>query len=89
MPPLSDHQDSESFTTKIKTVDFSKAIKDLDHNPVVEPEDGIRRYATKWTAVDQAIGSGDINFLYAHYCEKLMNLQLLKYWMLIDSSLQV
>jgi len=42
-----DYQDSESFTTKIKTVDFSKAIKDLDHNPVVEPEDGIRR-TVKW-----------------------------------------
>ena len=30
---------------KIKTVDFSKAIRDLDHNPVVEPEEGIRRTA--------------------------------------------
>ena len=39
------YKDSEDFTTKIKTVDFSKAIKDLDHNPKVEPEEGIRRTA--------------------------------------------
>ena len=37
--------EAEPFTTKIKTVDSSKAIKDLDHNPVVEPEEGIRRTA--------------------------------------------
>ena len=29
------------FTTKIKTVDFSKAIKDLNHDPIIEPEKGI------------------------------------------------
>ena len=39
------YKESEEFTTKIKTVDFSKAIKDLDHNPKVEPEEGIRRTA--------------------------------------------
>ena len=39
---LVDYQEAEAFTTKIKTVDFSKAIKDLDHNPIVDPEEGIR-----------------------------------------------
>jgi dTDP-glucose 4,6-dehydratase len=41
------YKESEGFTTKIKTVDFSKAIKDLDHNPIVDPVEGIRR-TTKW-----------------------------------------
>ena len=27
----------EKFTIVIKTVDFSKAIKDLNHNPVIDP----------------------------------------------------
>ena len=40
-----DYKESEAFTTKIKTVDFSKAIKDLDHNPLVDPEEGIHRTA--------------------------------------------
>ena len=38
-----EYKETENFTTKIKTVDFSKAIKDLDHNPVIDPEEGIRR----------------------------------------------
>tara|TARA_Y100000590_G_scaffold159064_1_gene182471 strand:- start:1703 stop:2644 length:942 start_codon:yes stop_codon:yes gene_type:complete len=42
---LVEYKEAEAFTTKIKTVDFSKAIKDLNHNPVVEPEDGIRKTA--------------------------------------------
>jgi dTDP-glucose 4,6-dehydratase len=42
---LVNYKEAEAFTTKIKTVDFAKAIKDLDHNPVVEPVDGIRRTA--------------------------------------------
>ena len=41
------YKESEGFTTKIKTVDFSKAIKDLDHNPVVDPVEGIKR-TTEW-----------------------------------------
>ena len=44
---LVEYKEAEAFTTKIKTVDFSKAIKDLDHNPVVDPEEGIRR-TTEW-----------------------------------------
>mgnify|MGYP001020815089 CR=1 FL=1 len=44
---LVEYKEAEAFTTKIKTVDFSKAIKDLDHNPVVDPEEGIHLTA-KW-----------------------------------------
>lgn len=33
----------EPFTTKVKTMDFSKAIRDLKHNPTVPPEEGINR----------------------------------------------
>ena len=35
-----EYKEAEDFTTKIKTVDFSKAIKDLNHNPVVDPYEG-------------------------------------------------
>ncbi len=38
-----EYKEKENFTTKIKTVDFSKAIKDLNHNPVIDPEEGIKR----------------------------------------------
>ncbi|MGB9696485.1 MAG: NAD-dependent epimerase/dehydratase family protein [Ignavibacteria bacterium] len=37
------YKEAEAFTTKVKTIDFSKAIKDLNHNPVVDPVEGIRR----------------------------------------------
>lgn len=40
---LVDYKEAENFTTKIKTVDFSKAIKDLNHNPTIDPEEGIKR----------------------------------------------
>ena len=39
---LVEYIDAEAFTTKIKTVDFSKSIKDLNHNPVIDQEEGIR-----------------------------------------------
>lgn len=32
----------EQFTTKVKHMDFSKAVKDLKHDPKVSPEEGIR-----------------------------------------------
>ena len=41
-----EYKEEEKFTTKIKTVDFSKAIKDLDHNPIIDPEEGISRTVT-------------------------------------------
>jgi dTDP-glucose 4,6-dehydratase len=37
------YEESEKFTTKVKTVDFSKAIKDLNHDPEVDPQEGIKR----------------------------------------------
>lgn len=37
------YKDAEQFTTKIKTIDCSKAIKDLKHDPKVSPEEGIKR----------------------------------------------
>jgi dTDP-glucose 4,6-dehydratase len=33
----------EAFTTKVKTIDFSKSIRDLNHDPKVSPEEGIKR----------------------------------------------
>ena len=34
---------AEEFTTKVKTIDFSKAIRDLKHDPKVSPKEGIKR----------------------------------------------
>ncbi len=37
------YKESEPFTTRIKTMDFSKAVRDLKHDPEVSPEEGIKR----------------------------------------------
>lgn len=37
------YEEAEPFTTKIKTMDFSKSIKDLKHNPKVKPKEGIKK----------------------------------------------
>lgn len=37
------YKGAEDFTTKVKTVDFSKAIKDLNHNPKIDPKEGIKK----------------------------------------------
>jgi dTDP-glucose 4,6-dehydratase len=37
------YKEAEPFTTKIKQMDFSKAFKDLKHDPKIAPEEGIRR----------------------------------------------
>lgn len=37
------YKEAEAFTTKVKTIDFSKAIKDLKHDPNVSPEEGIKK----------------------------------------------
>ncbi len=37
------YKESEVNTTKVKKIDFSKAIRDLDHNPQIDPEEGIIR----------------------------------------------
>ncbi len=36
------YEEEEPHTTKIKTIDFTQAIKDLDHEPKVSPEEGIK-----------------------------------------------
>ncbi|MGB9937094.1 MAG: NAD-dependent epimerase/dehydratase family protein [Methanobacterium sp.] len=40
---LVNYKEAEAFTTKVKTMDFSKAIKDLKHDPKVSPEEGIKK----------------------------------------------
>ena len=40
---LVSYKESEGFTTKVKRMDFSKSIKDLNHNPQIPPEEGIKR----------------------------------------------
>jgi dTDP-glucose 4,6-dehydratase len=37
------YKEAEPFTTKIKTIDFSKAIKDLEHDPKISPKEGIKK----------------------------------------------
>jgi dTDP-glucose 4,6-dehydratase len=37
------YQGAEAHTTMVKTIDFSKAIRDLKHTPKVSPEEGIKR----------------------------------------------
>lgn len=41
------YKDAEPFTTMVKTMDFSKAERDLKHNPKVPMEEGIPR-AIEW-----------------------------------------
>ena len=37
------YEEAEPFTTKVKHMDFSKAIRDLGHDPKVPPAKGIER----------------------------------------------
>jgi dTDP-glucose 4,6-dehydratase len=37
------YEEAEDFTTQVKTIDFSKAIKDLKHDPKVDPKEGIKK----------------------------------------------
>ena len=37
------YEEAEPFTTKVKHMDFSKAERDLKHNPKVTPKEGIRK----------------------------------------------
>jgi dTDP-glucose 4,6-dehydratase len=37
------YKKAEPFTTKVKHMDFSKAVKDLEHDPKVAPEEGIKK----------------------------------------------
>ena len=40
------YEEAEPFTTKVKHMDFSKAVHDLKHNPIVTPEEGIGKTVT-------------------------------------------
>jgi len=37
------YKDAEPDTTKVKTIDFAKAVRDLKHEPQVPPAEGIKR----------------------------------------------
>lgn len=37
------YEEAEPFTTKVKTIDFSKSIRDLKHDPKVRPKEGIQK----------------------------------------------
>jgi len=37
------YKDYEPFTTKMKKIDSSKAVKDLKHNPTTSPEEGLEK----------------------------------------------
>lgn len=37
------YKEAEPYTTKNKTMDFTKAVKDLKHNPKITPAEGIKR----------------------------------------------
>ena len=43
-PKLALYKGEEGFTTRVKAVDFSKARRDLKHDPQVDIREGIRRY---------------------------------------------
>jgi len=50
------YKDAEPFTTHVKRVDCSKAVRDLGHNPRVAPEEGIRRTVEWMRKVYQVVG---------------------------------
>lgn len=41
---LAQYKKEEGFTTKVKAVDFSKARRDLKHDPKIDIREGVRRY---------------------------------------------
>lgn len=41
---LAEYHGEEGFTTRVKVVDFSKARRDLQHDPKIDIREGIRRY---------------------------------------------
>ncbi|MDD5723450.1 MAG: NAD(P)-dependent oxidoreductase [Syntrophales bacterium] len=47
-PVLAEYKGEEGFTTRVKVVDFSKARRDLRHDPKIDIREGVRRYVA-WT----------------------------------------
>ncbi len=43
-PELAQFKGEEAFTTRVKVVDFSKARRDLKHDPKIDIREGVRRY---------------------------------------------
>lgn len=43
-PALAEYKGEEGFTTRVKVVDFSKARRDLRHDPKIDIREGVRRY---------------------------------------------
>ncbi|HBB95715.1 MAG TPA: nucleoside-diphosphate sugar epimerase [Blastocatellia bacterium] len=43
-PELAEFKGEEGFTTRVKIVDFSKARRDLKHDPKIDVREGVRRY---------------------------------------------
>jgi dTDP-glucose 4,6-dehydratase len=43
-PRLAEYKGEEAFTTRVKIVDFSKARRDLQHDPRIDIREGIARY---------------------------------------------
>lgn len=41
---LAEYKGAEDFTTRVKVVDYSKARRDLKHDPKIDLHEGIRRY---------------------------------------------
>ena len=41
------YKDAEPFTTEIKTIDCTRAEKELKHNPIIDPKQGISK-TVKW-----------------------------------------
>ncbi|MBW2005448.1 MAG: NAD(P)-dependent oxidoreductase [Deltaproteobacteria bacterium] len=49
------YKEAEPFTTRVKKIDFSKAIRDLNHDPKVSPEEGIKR-TVEWMKKEYGFG---------------------------------
>jgi dTDP-glucose 4,6-dehydratase len=45
-PSLAEYKGEEAFTTRVKIVDFSKARRDLKHDPQIGIGEGVRRYVS-------------------------------------------
>ena len=52
------YKEAEPFTTKVKKIDFSKAIRDLNHNPKISPEEGLPK-TIEWMKKIYCSGKSD------------------------------
>ena len=61
-PNLVEYKESEFLTTKVKNVDISKAVKDLDHKESCSLEEGIQKTA-EWMIKEYEIKNHSINLI--------------------------